>query len=140
MQSNDFWIGGRISFTRPLIGKSGKPVFSYSFHCSSTVRSRIKSRAVPVPVTTTKSFSRTSELDNPEFYSREAEGVRKWASHSGAPWRNYRARPRPRKTRLARNYPGSGRVLERLNLLLRNGATAMATPTKHKANPRASRM
>jgi hypothetical protein len=40
-------------------GKPGKPVFSLSFQCSSTVRSRIKSRAVPVPVTTTKSFSRT---------------------------------------------------------------------------------
>src|SRR5437879_5397985 len=32
------------------------------------------------------------------FIFREAEGVRKWASHSGAQWRNYRARPRPRKT------------------------------------------
>src|SRR5882762_9469117 len=37
-------------------------------------------------------------FENPEFYFREAEGVRKWASHSGAQWRNYRARPRPRKT------------------------------------------
>jgi len=37
-------------------------------------------------------------LDNPEFYFREAEGVRKSASHSGAQWRNYRTRPRPRKT------------------------------------------
>jgi len=35
---------------------------------------------VPVAVTTTKSFSKPSELDNPEFYFREAEGVRKWAS------------------------------------------------------------
>jgi hypothetical protein len=41
----------------PLIGKPGKPVFSLSFQCSSTVRSRIKSHAVPV--TTTKSSSRT---------------------------------------------------------------------------------
>src|SRR5436853_489856 len=28
----------------PLIGKPGKPAFSLSFQCSSTVRSRIKSR------------------------------------------------------------------------------------------------
>src|SRR5256714_336424 len=28
----------------PLIGKPGKPVFSLSFQCSSTVRSRTKSR------------------------------------------------------------------------------------------------
>jgi len=41
----------------PLIGKSGesgKSAFSLSFQSSSAVRSRIKSRAVPVPVTTTK--------------------------------------------------------------------------------------
>src|SRR6266478_3632365 len=43
-------------------------------------------------------FREPSELDNPEFYFREAEGVRKWACHCEAQWRNYRARPRPRKT------------------------------------------
>ena len=36
-------------FTGPLIGKSGKPVFSLSFQCSSMMRSRIKSRTLPVP-------------------------------------------------------------------------------------------
>ena len=34
-------------------------VFSLSFQCSSTVRSRLKSRPLPAPVTTTKSLSRT---------------------------------------------------------------------------------
>src|SRR5260370_38843521 len=100
---------------RPSIGKSGKSVFSLSFQCSSTVRSRIKSRAVSVPVTTTKSFSRTSELDNPEFYFREAEGVRKWTSHSGAQWRNYRARPRPRKTQRGELYART-QVTDKQNL------------------------
>src|SRR2546429_1853374 len=33
-------------FRGPLIGKSGKSVFSSPFQCSTTVRSRIKSRAV----------------------------------------------------------------------------------------------
>jgi hypothetical protein len=32
-------------------------------------------------------FENTLKLDNPEFYFREAGGVRTWASHSGAQWR-----------------------------------------------------
>jgi len=37
--------------------------------------------AVPVPVTTTKPFREPRELDNQEFYFREAEGVQySWPS------------------------------------------------------------
>ena len=39
--------------------RNGKITGRSIFVAVSTVRSRIKSRAVPVPVTTTKSFSRT---------------------------------------------------------------------------------
>src|SRR4029077_8947998 len=38
------------TFTKPLNGKPGKPVFFLSFQCRSTVRSRMKSRVVPVIV------------------------------------------------------------------------------------------
>ena len=52
------------------MGKSGKPVFSLSFQCSSTVGRRIKSRAVLVPVTIV--IFENSLNWNPKFYFREA--------------------------------------------------------------------
>src|SRR5260370_21891678 len=69
----------------PLIGKPGKPVFTLSFQCSSTVRSRIKSRAVPVPVTTTKSFSGDLAIDLQGSELRDGTIIREWHPQGRVP-------------------------------------------------------
>jgi hypothetical protein len=55
-----------------------------------------------------------TELDNPEFNFRETEGVRKWASHSGAQWRTIvrgRDRGKRKEAELYASDPVTGKAI-----------------------------
>jgi len=85
-------------FHGPLLGIVWQAGFLFVFSVQFDGEKPDKITRGACAVTTTKSFSRISELDNPEFYFREAEGVRNGPATSGSPVAKLSCEARPRKT------------------------------------------